>query len=65
MHEIMFSQCCDDVVRHSFLSLFQIKYHKEWNEAKSNYTLTDTPQLDMAREAARILNQVRVLFLII
>ncbi|XP_069717717.1 nebulin isoform X13 [Phaenicophaeus curvirostris] len=34
-----------------------IKYHKEWNEVKSNYTLTDTPQLDMAREAARILNQ--------
>uniref|UniRef100_A0A8B9ZYR3 Nebulin n=1 Tax=Anas zonorhyncha TaxID=75864 RepID=A0A8B9ZYR3_9AVES len=37
--------------------LSDIKYHKEWNEAKSNYTLTDTPQLDMAREAARILNQ--------
>ncbi|XP_010000558.1 PREDICTED: nebulin [Chaetura pelagica] len=37
--------------------LSQIKYHKAWNEAKSNYTLTDTPQLDMAREAARILNQ--------
>ncbi|XP_069636759.1 nebulin isoform X9 [Haliaeetus albicilla] len=34
-----------------------IKYHKAWNEVKSNYTLTDTPQLDMAREAARILNQ--------
>ncbi|XP_014104775.1 PREDICTED: nebulin isoform X17 [Pseudopodoces humilis] len=34
-----------------------IKYHKEWNETKANYTLTDTPQLDMAREAARILNQ--------
>ncbi|NXN12323.1 NEBU protein, partial [Indicator maculatus] len=37
--------------------LSQIKYHKAWNEAKSHYTLTDTPQLDMAREAARILNQ--------
>ncbi|XP_064010978.1 nebulin [Pogoniulus pusillus] len=37
--------------------LSQIKYQKAWNEAKSNYTLTDTPQLDMAREAARILNQ--------
>ncbi|XP_072197335.1 nebulin [Excalfactoria chinensis] len=37
--------------------LSDINYHKEWNEAKSNYTLTDTPQLDMAREAARILNQ--------
>ncbi|XP_075367808.1 nebulin [Mycteria americana] len=34
-----------------------IKYHKAWNEVKSKYTLTDTPQLDMAREAARILNQ--------
>ncbi|XP_056352395.1 nebulin isoform X19 [Oenanthe melanoleuca] len=37
--------------------LNDIKYRKEWNEAKTNYTLTDTPQLDMAREAARILNQ--------
>ncbi|XP_066855965.1 nebulin isoform X2 [Anser cygnoides] len=37
--------------------LSDVKYHKEWNEVKSNYTLTDTPQLDMAREAARILNQ--------
>ncbi|XP_068022865.1 nebulin isoform X4 [Melanerpes formicivorus] len=37
--------------------LSQVKYHKAWNEAKSHYTLTDTPQLDMAREAARILNQ--------
>ncbi|XP_066046556.1 nebulin isoform X15 [Chamaea fasciata] len=37
--------------------LSDVKYHKEWNEAKANYTLTDTPQLDMAREAARILNQ--------
>ncbi|XP_042733692.1 nebulin isoform X11 [Lagopus leucura] len=37
--------------------LSDIKYHKAWNEVKSNYTLTDTPQLDMAREAARILNQ--------
>ncbi|KAM4897731.1 nebulin [Sylvia borin] len=37
--------------------LSDIKYHKEWNEAKTNYTLIDTPQLDMAREAARILNQ--------
>ncbi|KAK2516177.1 Neb [Columba guinea] len=39
--------------------LSDIKYHKEWNEAKTNYTLTDTPQLDMAREAARILNQLK------
>uniref|UniRef100_A0A7M4EMP7 Nebulin n=1 Tax=Crocodylus porosus TaxID=8502 RepID=A0A7M4EMP7_CROPO len=37
--------------------LSDIKYHKEWNSIKSNYTLTETPQLDMAREAARILNQ--------
>ncbi|XP_052531145.1 nebulin isoform X47 [Tympanuchus pallidicinctus] len=37
--------------------LSDIAYHKAWNEVKSNYTLTDTPQLDMAREAARILNQ--------
>ncbi|KAM9286951.1 nebulin [Morus bassanus] len=37
--------------------LSDIKYHKAWNDVKSNYTLTDTPQLDMAREAARILNQ--------
>ncbi|KAM9380178.1 nebulin isoform 3-T4 [Phaethornis superciliosus] len=37
--------------------LSDIKYHKAWNEVKTNYTLTDTPQLDMAREAARILNQ--------
>uniref|UniRef100_A0A8C2UGH7 Nebulin n=1 Tax=Coturnix japonica TaxID=93934 RepID=A0A8C2UGH7_COTJA len=37
--------------------LSDIIYHKEWNEVKSNYSLTDTPQLDMAREAARILNQ--------
>ncbi|KAF4804610.1 nebulin [Turdus rufiventris] len=37
--------------------LSDIKYHKDWNEAKTHYTLTDTPQLDMAREAARILNQ--------
>ncbi|XP_019325969.1 PREDICTED: nebulin isoform X12 [Aptenodytes forsteri] len=37
--------------------LSDVKYHKAWNEVKSNYTLTDTPQLDMAREAARILNQ--------
>ncbi|NXI26528.1 NEBU protein, partial [Sterrhoptilus dennistouni] len=37
--------------------LSDIKYHKDWNEAKTKYTLVDTPQLDMAREAARILNQ--------
>ncbi|XP_064309302.1 nebulin [Phalacrocorax carbo] len=37
--------------------LSDVKYHKAWNDVKSNYTLTDTPQLDMAREAARILNQ--------
>uniref|UniRef100_A0A8C8SSE3 Nebulin n=1 Tax=Pelusios castaneus TaxID=367368 RepID=A0A8C8SSE3_9SAUR len=34
-----------------------IKYHRDWNAIKSNYTLTDTPQQEMAREAARILNQ--------
>uniref|UniRef100_A0A452HSE9 SH3 domain-containing protein n=1 Tax=Gopherus agassizii TaxID=38772 RepID=A0A452HSE9_9SAUR len=34
-----------------------IKYHQDWNAIKSNYTLTDTPQQEMAREAARILNQ--------
>ncbi|KAM6421574.1 nebulin [Rhynochetos jubatus] len=37
--------------------LSDVKYHKAWNEVKANYTTTDTPQLDMAREAARILNQ--------
>ncbi|XP_074767044.1 nebulin [Athene noctua] len=44
-------------VKNSGEILSDIKYHKAWNEIKSNYTLTDTPQLDMAREAARILNQ--------
>ncbi|NXF69155.1 NEBU protein, partial [Ciccaba nigrolineata] len=44
-------------VKNSGEILSDIKYHKAWNEVKSNYTLTDTPQLDMAREAARILNQ--------
>ncbi|XP_033020609.1 nebulin isoform X10 [Lacerta agilis] len=36
--------------------LSDIKYHQEWNNIKTNYTLTDTPQLDAAKEAARILN---------
>ncbi|XP_037998032.1 nebulin isoform X33 [Motacilla alba alba] len=56
-----FTQVADRVdyvtAKNSTEILSDIKYHKEWNEAKTNYTLTDTPQLDMAREAARILNQ--------
>ncbi|XP_066477640.1 nebulin [Tiliqua scincoides] len=37
--------------------LSDIKYHQEWNSIKANYTLTKTPQLEAAKEAARILNQ--------
>ncbi|XP_042334160.1 nebulin isoform X3 [Sceloporus undulatus] len=36
--------------------LSDIKYHQEWNNIKTKYTLTETPQLEAAREAARILN---------
>ncbi|XP_053114280.1 nebulin isoform X5 [Hemicordylus capensis] len=36
--------------------LSDVKYHQEWNKIKTNYTLTETPQLDAAKEAARILN---------
>uniref|UniRef100_A0ABM5F1R1 Nebulin isoform X3 n=1 Tax=Pogona vitticeps TaxID=103695 RepID=A0ABM5F1R1_9SAUR len=36
--------------------LSDIKYHQEWNNTKANYTLTETPQLEAAKEAARILN---------
>ncbi|XP_062972627.1 nebulin [Elgaria multicarinata webbii] len=36
--------------------LSDIKYHQEWNNIKTNYTLTQTPQLEAAKEAARILN---------
>ncbi|XP_060112958.1 nebulin isoform X4 [Heteronotia binoei] len=36
--------------------LSDIKYHQEWNNVKTNYTLTETPQLEAAKEAARILN---------
>lgn len=38
--------------------LFQIKYRKNWNDTKSKYTLTETPLLHTAQEAARILDQV-------
>nr|XP_020731803.1 nebulin-like [Odocoileus virginianus texanus] len=34
-----------------------IKYRKDWNDTKSKYTLTETPQLHAAQEAARILDQ--------
>uniref|UniRef100_A0A2K6EXC4 Nebulin n=1 Tax=Propithecus coquereli TaxID=379532 RepID=A0A2K6EXC4_PROCO len=37
--------------------LNDIKYRKQWNDTKSNYTLTETPQLHAAQEAARILDQ--------
>lgn len=40
---------------------FQIKYRKDWNDTKSKYTLTETPLLHTAQEAARILDQVWVL----
>ncbi|KAH0621391.1 hypothetical protein JD844_022635 [Phrynosoma platyrhinos] len=36
--------------------LSDIKYHQEWNNIKTKYTLTETPQLEAAKEAARILN---------
>ncbi|EPY85178.1 nebulin [Camelus ferus] len=35
----------------------EIKYRKEWHDTKSKYTLTETPQLHAAQEAARILDQ--------
>ncbi|XP_013372944.1 PREDICTED: nebulin [Chinchilla lanigera] len=37
--------------------LDDIKYRKDWNATKSNYTLTETPLLHTAQEAARILDQ--------
>nr|KAF6450742.1 nebulin [Molossus molossus] len=37
--------------------LNDIKYRKDWNDTKSKYTLTETPQLHTAQEAARILDQ--------
>ncbi|XP_058520460.1 nebulin [Ochotona princeps] len=37
--------------------LDDIKYRKDWNSIKSKYTLTETPVLHTAQEAARILNQ--------
>ncbi|KAJ8784228.1 hypothetical protein J1605_008379 [Eschrichtius robustus] len=37
--------------------LNDIKYRKDWNDTKSKYTLTETPQLHAAQEAARILDQ--------
>ncbi|XP_008069268.1 nebulin [Carlito syrichta] len=37
--------------------LNDIKYRKDWNATKSNYTLTETPFLHAAQEAARILDQ--------
>ncbi|XP_036175170.1 nebulin isoform X16 [Myotis myotis] len=37
--------------------LNDIKYRKDWNETKSKYTLTETPLLHTAQEAARILDQ--------
>ncbi|XP_040827497.1 nebulin isoform X2 [Ochotona curzoniae] len=37
--------------------LDDIKYRKDWNSIKSKYTLTETPLLHTAQEAARILNQ--------
>uniref|UniRef100_A0A8C3IRB5 Nebulin n=1 Tax=Chrysemys picta bellii TaxID=8478 RepID=A0A8C3IRB5_CHRPI len=43
--------------KHSGEIQSDIKYHQDWNAIKSNYTLTDTPRQEMAREAARILNQ--------
>ena len=46
-----------------YFLFFQIKYHQEWNNTKTNYTLTETPQLEAAKEAARILNHVRTLFI--
>uniref|UniRef100_A0A8D2AU52 Nebulin n=1 Tax=Sciurus vulgaris TaxID=55149 RepID=A0A8D2AU52_SCIVU len=37
--------------------LDDIKYRKDWNAIKSKYTLTETPLLHTAQEAARILDQ--------
>uniref|UniRef100_A0A7N5P9R5 Nebulin n=1 Tax=Ailuropoda melanoleuca TaxID=9646 RepID=A0A7N5P9R5_AILME len=37
--------------------LNDIKYRKDWNDTKSKYTLTETPWLHTAQEAARILDQ--------
>nr|XP_031307245.1 nebulin [Camelus dromedarius] len=37
--------------------LNDIKYRKDWHDTKSKYTLTETPQLHAAQEAARILDQ--------
>ncbi|XP_039711597.1 nebulin [Pteropus medius] len=37
--------------------LNDIKYRKNWNDTKSKYTLTETPLLLTAQEAARILDQ--------
>ncbi|XP_062954361.1 nebulin isoform X13 [Cynocephalus volans] len=37
--------------------LNDIKYRKDWNATKSKYTLTETPLLHTAQEAARILDQ--------
>ncbi|XP_074072084.1 nebulin-like isoform X3 [Macrotis lagotis] len=37
--------------------LNDIKYRKDWNDSKSKYTLTETPLLHTAQEAARILDQ--------
>ncbi|XP_051842372.1 nebulin isoform X5 [Antechinus flavipes] len=37
--------------------LNDIKYRKNWNDIKSKYTLTETPLLHTAQEAARILDQ--------
>ncbi|XP_054976037.1 nebulin [Sorex araneus] len=39
--------------------LNDIKYRKDWNDTKSKYTLTETPLLHTAQEAARILDQYR------
>ncbi|CAI9156012.1 unnamed protein product [Rangifer tarandus platyrhynchus] len=43
--------------KHSGEILNDIKYRKDWNDTKSKYTLTETPQLHTAQEAARILDQ--------
>uniref|UniRef100_A0AC11CKD0 Nebulin n=1 Tax=Ovis aries TaxID=9940 RepID=A0AC11CKD0_SHEEP len=43
--------------KHSGEILNDIKYRKDWNDTKSKYTLTETPQLHAAQEAARILDQ--------
>uniref|UniRef100_A0A8C3WYP0 Nebulin n=1 Tax=Catagonus wagneri TaxID=51154 RepID=A0A8C3WYP0_9CETA len=43
--------------KHSGEILDDIKYRKDWNDTKSRYTLTETPQLHTEQEAARILDQ--------